>query len=176
MATFDAELYLRLAGERMLVTRGDSGHRWESPIAGAARALVAIGALGADEARSVVDDYDLAMSLRSGNAARYRGMRQRHEPFRAPFAFEPRRTVPIDRTIETACWTMQLQHASFSASGDQNRWPSRSTSPAGQLRPATDRTSIAPSSDSFTARPRVVCSSIFSHEQRLSTDTNPCRS
>ncbi|HEY1478883.1 MAG TPA: hypothetical protein VGF46_02590 [Gaiellales bacterium] len=119
MAGFAAELYLRLAGERMLLRRDpENGHRWESPIAGAARALIAIDVLAADTAREVIEDYELALALRSGNSARHRTMRQ-HRRARPAGPIEPlgaSRTVRIDRTIETAQWTMRIQHASFSAS------------------------------------------------------------
>ncbi|HEY2128592.1 MAG TPA: hypothetical protein VGH77_15520 [Streptosporangiaceae bacterium] len=67
MAEFDAELHLRLAGERMIIDRrGDDGGSWESPLDAAAHALVAVGALAAATAQAIVDDYYLAQSARSG--------------------------------------------------------------------------------------------------------------
>jgi hypothetical protein len=60
---FDAELYLRLAGERNLLT-GDGGGSDTPPLAAAAHALVAIGAMPAEMARAVLADYDLAQACR----------------------------------------------------------------------------------------------------------------
>ena len=80
MAEFDAELHLRLAGEGMLVNRpGEDSGSWESPLDAAAHALVAVGALPAATAQTIVDDYYLAVSFRSGEDAQYlyhRRMRQ----------------------------------------------------------------------------------------------------
>ena len=63
----DAELYLRLLGERMLLEPRD--HRrgpWDSEIVEAARALTAVGVIDAEPAQAIVDDYGLAIALRSG--------------------------------------------------------------------------------------------------------------
>ena len=62
---FDAELYLRLAGERALLAGEGSGPP-TPPLLAAAHALVAIGALPAETARAVVDDYLLAGACREG--------------------------------------------------------------------------------------------------------------
>jgi hypothetical protein len=60
---FDAELYLRLAGERALLA-GEGPGPWTSPLLAAAHALVAIGALPAGTARAVLADYRLAQAYR----------------------------------------------------------------------------------------------------------------
>lgn len=67
MAEFDAELHLRLAGERALIDRqlAEDG-AWESQLDAAAHALVAVGAVPVATAQAVVDDYYLAQSCRSG--------------------------------------------------------------------------------------------------------------
>ncbi|MGH2719733.1 MAG: hypothetical protein ACRDJU_14315, partial [Actinomycetota bacterium] len=62
MDEFDAELYLRLAGERMLTEGG--GGPWGSTLTDAARALLGVGAIDLATARAVCDDYALALSLR----------------------------------------------------------------------------------------------------------------
>ncbi len=62
---FDAELYLRLTGERALLAGEGSGPP-TPPLLAAAHALVAIGALPAETARAVVDDYLLAGACREG--------------------------------------------------------------------------------------------------------------
>ncbi|MGP8000672.1 MAG: hypothetical protein ACLPKI_25635 [Streptosporangiaceae bacterium] len=80
MAEFDAELYLRLAGETMLLdSRGEQGQAWESPMDVTAHALVAVGALTAGMAQAIVADYYLARSFRSGEVAHFR----RHHQLRA---------------------------------------------------------------------------------------------
>ena len=73
MADSDAELHLRLTGERLLIEhRGDEGGPWESPLDAAAHALVAVGALPATTAQAIVNDYDLAQSCRSGESSGFR--------------------------------------------------------------------------------------------------------
>ena len=78
MADSDAELYLRLTGERLLIDhRGDEGGPWESPLDAAAHALVAVGALPAAAAQAIVNDYYLAQSCRSGEASNFRHQQHR---------------------------------------------------------------------------------------------------
>ncbi len=77
VAEFDAELHLRLAGEGLLVDhQGEDGGAWESPLDAAAHALVAVGALPAAAAQTIVDDYYLARSCRSGEDSGFRRHRR----------------------------------------------------------------------------------------------------
>ena len=66
MVAFDAEVYLRRLGERLLDDPDlhQPGH-W-SALRGAAAALVVAGAIGADRAWRVIDDYATARHIRSG--------------------------------------------------------------------------------------------------------------
>jgi hypothetical protein len=66
MVAFDAEVYLRRLAERLLddSDQQQPGH-W-SALRGAAAALVVAGAIGADEAWRVIDDYATARRIRSG--------------------------------------------------------------------------------------------------------------
>jgi hypothetical protein len=66
MVAFDAEVYLRRLGERLLDDSDlqQPGH-W-SALRGAAAALVVAGAIGADGAWRVIDDYATARHIRSG--------------------------------------------------------------------------------------------------------------
>jgi hypothetical protein len=76
-AESDAELHLRLAGEGLLVDHpGEDGGAWESPLDAAAHALVAVGALPAATAQTIVDDYYLARSCRSGEDSSFRWHRR----------------------------------------------------------------------------------------------------
>lgn len=92
---FDAELYLRLAGERELLAGDDHGLD-TSPLTAAAHALAAIGAIPAGTARAVLADYHLARACREG----------RSEPRREAATPEPPevigqlRVVPCGRVIE----------------------------------------------------------------------------
>ena len=80
-AEFDAELHLRLAGERMLIARrGEDMGAWESPLEAAAHALVAVAALPAATAQAIVDDYYLALSCRSGEEHHFRQHRRMAQP------------------------------------------------------------------------------------------------
>jgi hypothetical protein len=109
---FDAELYLRLEGERMLL--GARPGQWSSTQAGAARALVAIGAIGRDAAQEILDEYGLAQTLRLEGG--YRFWPGRHRQASRRRVFEPRRVVPCDRTIETTTGTLRIRYVSLAAS------------------------------------------------------------
>jgi len=77
VAELDAELHLRLAGERMLLdSRDDGAGPWESPLDAAGHALVAVGALPASTAQEIVDDYRLAQASRSGEGPVFRRHRR----------------------------------------------------------------------------------------------------
>jgi hypothetical protein len=66
MVAFDADVYLRRLGERLLddPDQQQPGH-W-SALRGAAAALVGAGAIAADRAWRVIDDYATATRIRSG--------------------------------------------------------------------------------------------------------------
>jgi hypothetical protein len=66
MVAFDAEVYLRRSGERLLDDPDQQQpHHW-SALRGAAAALVLAGVIGADRAWRVIDDYATATGIRSG--------------------------------------------------------------------------------------------------------------
>ena len=66
MVAFDAEVYLRRLGERLLDDPGQQQPGHWSALRGAAAALVVAGAIAADEAWWVIDDYATATRIRSG--------------------------------------------------------------------------------------------------------------
>ena len=66
MVVFDAEVYLRRLGERLLDDPDQQRPGHWSALRGAAAALVVAGAIGADEAWRVIDDYATATRIRSG--------------------------------------------------------------------------------------------------------------
>lgn len=111
MARFDAELYLRLIGEEMLLGAQSSGHGWSTPLHDAAGALVAIGAISGSAARNVADDYELAQSLRSPDG---RGgvWRTHHRRGRAG-ALRFTRVVPLNTVLEDARGSLALRYAMF---------------------------------------------------------------
>lgn len=103
MAQSDAELYLRLTGERALLDpAAEDGQRDDSPLSTAAHALVAVGALTAGVAQVIVDDYGLALAYRGGEPAHFRHVRARRAAHRAASApaLGPLRAVPCHRLIE----------------------------------------------------------------------------
>ena len=96
MAECDAELYLRLAGERVLLGPGpEGGAPPESRLSTAAHALVAVGAIPAGTAQAIVDDYYLALSYRAGE---HHHQRRSRRPAAATLG--PLRAVPCQRVIE----------------------------------------------------------------------------
>lgn len=66
MVAFDAEVYLRRLGERLLDDPGQQQPGHWSALRGAAAGLVVVGAIAADEAWWVIDDYATATRIRSG--------------------------------------------------------------------------------------------------------------
>ena len=116
---FDAELYLRLAGERVLTTREGSARMSWAPVLTAARALVAVGAIEAAAAQTVVDDYDLAADLRDPER-RVAGLRMRgrarlaaaRRAAAAPAPLPAPRVVACDRVVETAAEQIRVRSVS----------------------------------------------------------------
>jgi hypothetical protein len=120
MARFDAELYLRTAGEEMILGIGPARQRpWDLPLTEPASALLAVGAISAAKARAVIDDYMLAEALRGDAAGQHRhhriAMARAHQS-RQPKtkALKPRRVVPCGRTIEDANGTLHVRHVTLS--------------------------------------------------------------
>jgi hypothetical protein len=112
---FDAELYLRLIGERMLTDRGGENRGPRRPaIAEAAAALIAIEAIDAQRAESVIDDYSFAVTLRSDRSSPSRAMLRGPQASSEVKPLRPRRVVPCGRTIEQAQATLQVRYVSLS--------------------------------------------------------------
>ena len=100
MAQSDAELYLRLAGERALLDpAADHGQQDDSALGAAGHALVAVGALPAGAAQAIVDDYGLALAYRSGESAHVSPRRGRRAAVPPDLAL-PLRAVACHRLIE----------------------------------------------------------------------------
>jgi hypothetical protein len=120
---FDAERYLRLLGERTLLDGRSRAQRapWESPLVAAAEALVAVGAIAADAADTVLDDHDLAVALRGrvGEPGQRRLFSGRPQAGVAaggqPLA--PRRVVACDRRIERTDITLFVHYVSLGEDG-----------------------------------------------------------
>jgi hypothetical protein len=104
MTGFDGELYLRLAGERLLLARefGDS------TLTERARALFAAGVVELDVAGRVVADYARAFT------ARGRGRPRRHTPTAAAgsrrLARPTARVVGLDARVEVGGGSLELSH------------------------------------------------------------------
>jgi hypothetical protein len=120
---FDAELYLRLVGERMLLEHRTSPHRapWDSPLTAATEALVAVGAITAQAADVLLDDHDLAVALRSrvnepGQRRLLAGPRPRTVVGSGP-PLGPRRVVACDARIERTDLTLFVRYVSLSEDG-----------------------------------------------------------
>jgi hypothetical protein len=119
MAGFDAELYLRAAGEEWILGAGPRRHRaWDSPLVEHARALVAVGAITPARARAIIDDYSLAEAIRSedGHQLHHRmtiAPRSQRRRSRAR-ALTPRRVVPCGRTLELASGILRVRHVTLS--------------------------------------------------------------
>ncbi|MGI8448742.1 MAG: hypothetical protein ACR2MP_16495 [Streptosporangiaceae bacterium] len=117
MAECDAELYLRLAGERTLLDpRADGGPPGDAALDGAAHALVAVGAMSAGAAQAIVDDYDLAYAYRTGEHHHHHHRRLRRAAHRATpgHALAALRAEPCHRLIEQSWGQLFLRYMVFS--------------------------------------------------------------
>ena len=110
---FDAELYLRLTGERLMLDESRTRQPgFSSPLVHSARALVAAGAIELDAAREVLDDYQAASALRLEGFPPSR-LSTRKRP-RAPKPFPPRRVVACDQRIEQQGSTLHVRYVMLS--------------------------------------------------------------
>jgi hypothetical protein len=113
VSAFDAELYLRLLGERELVGGPERHHREISALREAGAALVATGLIDADLGRAVVADYGLVAGVRNGHHQHRRWQRiAGFNPPPAPAVSAEgvlRRIVPVDRRIELAPWIVDVR-------------------------------------------------------------------
>jgi hypothetical protein len=117
VAVFDAEQYLRLAGEAMLLDhRAGEGQSWESPLDSAGHALVALGALDAGRAQAIVDDYHLARCCRLGEEPYFRRHRQltARPAGAAPAELGRFRAVACGRVIERPWGELRISYAVLS--------------------------------------------------------------
>ncbi len=117
MAQSDAELYLRLAGERALLDPPPGeGRSDDSRLETAGHALVAVGALTARVAQAIVDDYRLALAYREGGLSHLHHVRARQAVRRAGPAPVPGplRAVPCQRLIEQPWGQLVLSYVVLS--------------------------------------------------------------
>jgi hypothetical protein len=138
MRGFDAELYLRLLGEQMLVGSSEGGHPpWRSPLAEAAGALVAIDAINSAKARAVIADYGLANALRHERLLHLRGHYGRRSRRRKTAPLKPRRVVACGRAIEHAQGMVFVKHVVLAedSTAVSIRW--RPSSPPRSSRPGS---------------------------------------
>jgi hypothetical protein len=113
MAPFDAELYLRLIGERGLLNTAPRQRSYDQELFEIARLLVAIGAIDLAEATDVVDGYERAQGLRNGHGPRRWQRQPSQKPTTAP---EERRTVICDTTVEHSSDEIRIRSVTLSAS------------------------------------------------------------
>src|SRR5262249_30128311 len=115
MAVFDAELHLRLTGEAMVRAPPNprSGPGWSSPIADAASAPVAVGALPLETATTIARDYEIALSMRGDQRSRG-GMLRPAQPGRAVGQpFDRIRVALCDETVETSWGSLTVHYVQF---------------------------------------------------------------
>jgi len=123
MHAFDAETYLRLLGERLLLDRDPQQHR-RSPLDLPASALVIAGLIEPDQAASVIEDHTAALTIRSGERGfpHFGPPRRRRDHGR----LEPRETMLLNREIAFGDGLLLLRDLSIAASGATLRFRWRS--------------------------------------------------
>jgi hypothetical protein len=122
---FDAELYLRLAGERALLGSGGAGVApnmpsiawswWHDGIHAAADALCAVGAIERDLAQQVLHEYSFAVALREEGHAQYFLMRDAYhpDPWHSARPLSERRLVPCDARIMLGQYEVHVRFVSL---------------------------------------------------------------
>jgi hypothetical protein len=103
VAGFDGELYLRLLGERALLSGGNQ-RPFGDPLVEQARALATVGVVPASVAQRVVDDYARARALRGW------GRPTRHLPTAAA-APPPHRIARCGQVIKGPTGDLELRYA-----------------------------------------------------------------
>jgi hypothetical protein len=128
MVAFDAEVYLRLLGERLLDDPDQQQPRHWSALRGAGAALVVAGVIAADRAWRVIDDYATATRIRSGKP----GFVHFDPPLRRRKAgsLMPRQTMLIDQEIPVGQGQqVLLRDLAITADGGTLRYRRRLDSP-----------------------------------------------
>lgn len=115
MSPFDAEVYLRRLGERLLddADQQQPGHR--SALRGAAAALVGAGAIAADQAWRVIDDYATATHIRSRKPGFVHSDRQLRR--READGLMPRQFRVIDQEIRVGEHQVLVRDLAITADG-----------------------------------------------------------
>jgi hypothetical protein len=117
VAQSDAELYLRLTGERTLLAPAPGeGRSDDSRLETAAHALVAVGVLTAGVAQGIVNDYGLALAYRGGDHPHSHHLRARWAARRATPgpALGSLRAVPCHRLFEQSWGQLFLSYVVLS--------------------------------------------------------------
>jgi hypothetical protein len=128
MVTFDAELYLRLLGERLLEDSDQQRHHHHrSPLDGPAAALVAADTIAPGLASRVIDDYAAAMRVRAGE----RGFPHFGPPARRrrPGHLTARHTRVLDREISFGAGQLLLRDLTIDENGGTLRFRWRRDAP-----------------------------------------------
>jgi hypothetical protein len=120
VVAFDAEVYLRLLGERLLDDPDRQDRDRRSPLRGPAAALVVAGAIGVDQAWRVIDDYNTVTRIRTGEV----GFVHFAAPSRRLEAggLIARQTVVIDREITFGRGQLLLRDLAISPDGGALRY------------------------------------------------------
>jgi hypothetical protein len=105
----DPETYLRIAGERALID-GASAEPWPSELLDAADALAAVGRIDYDVARSIVEDYELALGLRGHPRAGFLLTVGKATPLAQRLAVSPPRVVACDASVRMPWGTLKIHY------------------------------------------------------------------
>lgn len=108
---FDAELHLRLLGERELI---GGVHEHERSLGEVAQALLAVGEIDLDTAGEVVEDYELAAALREPGRGPARRKAGGGSPARPPA--EPLRVAACGVTLQRPTEEVEVRTVTFTAS------------------------------------------------------------
>jgi hypothetical protein len=127
----DPETYLRIAGERAVID-GASAEPWPSELLDAADALAAVGRIDHDVARSIVEDYELALGLRGHTRAGFLLTVGKASPPAQPLVVLPPRVVASEATVRMPWGTLKIHYialaedetrVAITARGDSGQQP-----------------------------------------------------
>jgi hypothetical protein len=113
VAGFDAERYLRLAGERWVREGGTiDGPPWNPVLTATGAALVAVGVLTTAAARAVIDEHHQDRVLEEGRR-RHLTARQADGPVAPAPGFGELRVVPCGRVIDQPWGRLTIHYVAF---------------------------------------------------------------
>lgn len=114
MEAFDPELYLRLVGERLVLSSDTRSGFEPDALTEAAAALHAVGAVDRNAAGAIVDEYSAALVLRGREPGYFHRLRHRGRASQGETKPLPTPVIaPVGETVELPAGSYEVRYARF---------------------------------------------------------------